>query len=274
MPGILPHLLCAAAYACIAALLLRSLTGAAGEPAQHSERLRWLHLLTVVPLALHAWLLHASVFSSGGIYLGVGVSVSVIVWLAALIYWLGGFFYRLEGLQVFVLGYAALLVLLPLLLPSVKPLTHTDLPAFRAHLIIALAAFSLFTIASLQALMMAVLERRLRLGPLPAFLRSLPPLLTMEWLLFRIITAGFVLLTLTLASGMLFSEELFGQPLRFTHKVVFAVAAWLIFAALLAGRSIYGWRGRVALRWTLAGFMALVLAYIGTKFVLEILLHR
>ena len=103
-------------------------------------------------------------------------------------------------------------------------------------MIIALTGFSLFTIASLQALMMAVLERRLRQGPLPAFLQSLPPLLTMERLLFRIIAAGFVLLTLTLASGMLFSEELFGKPLRFTHKVVFAIAAWFIFAALLAGR--------------------------------------
>jgi hypothetical protein len=154
----------------------------------------------------------------------------VIVWLAALIYWMGVFFYRLEGLQVFVLGYAAVLVLLPLPLPSVKPLTHTDLPAFRVHLIIALAAFSLFTIASLQALMMAVLERRLRQGPLPPFLQSLPPLLTLERLLFRIIAAGFALLTLTLASGMLYSEELFGQPLRFTHKVVFAIAAWFIFA--------------------------------------------
>jgi len=274
MPGILPHLLCAAGYACIAILLLRVLTAAPNDPAHAPQTLRALHLLTALPLALHAWLLHASVFADNAIYLGVGASVSVIIWLAALIYWIGGFFYRLEGLQVFVLGCAAVLVLLPLVLPSVKPLTHTDLPAFRAHLIIALAGFSLFTIACLQALMMALLERRLRQGPLPAFLQSLPPLLTMERLLFRIVAVGFVLLTLTLASGMLFSEELFGKPLRFTHKVVFAVVAWFIFAALLAGRRIYGWRGRVALRWTLAGFLSLVLAYIGTKFVLEILLHR
>jgi ABC-type uncharacterized transport system permease subunit len=73
---------------------------------------------------------------------------------------------------------------------------------------------------------------------------------------------------------MLFSEELFGQPLKFTHKVVFGILAWCIFAALLTGRQIYGWRGALALRWTLAGFLALVLAYIGSKFVLEIILHR
>ena len=88
--------------------------------------------------------------------------------------------------------------------------------------------------------MMALLERRLHRGRVPPFLQSLPPLLTMERLLFRIIAVGFLLLTLTLGSGMLFSEELFGQPLQFTHKVVFGILAWCIFAALLAGRQLYG----------------------------------
>jgi ABC-type uncharacterized transport system permease subunit len=119
-----------------------------------------------------------------------------------------------------------------------------------------------------------VLERRLHGGSLPAYLRSLPPLLTMERLLFRMLGAGFLLLTLTLGTGMVFSEELSGQPLQFNHKVVFGILAWVIFAALLGGRQVYGWRGRVALRWTLAGFLALVLAYIGSKFVLEVILHR
>ena len=79
-------------------------------------------------------------------------------------------------------------------------------------------------------------------------------------------------LTLTIASGVLFSEELFGRPARFSHKTVFGVLSWLIFGALLGGRMIYGWRGRTAVRWTLAGFLTLVLAYIGSKFVLEVLL--
>jgi ABC-type uncharacterized transport system permease subunit len=96
----------------------------------------------------------------------------------------------------------------------------------------------------------------------------------MERLLFRLIGAGFVLLTLTLGSGMLFSEELLGRPLQFNHKVVFGILSWLIFGALLAGRQLYGWRGRVALRWTLAGFLALVLAYLGSRFVVEVILHR
>jgi ABC-type uncharacterized transport system permease subunit len=109
---------------------------------------------------------------------------------------------------------------------------------------------------------------------MPALLRSLPPLLTMEKMLFRIIAAGFALLTASLLTGMLFSEEVFGKALQFNHKTLFGVLSWLIFGALLAGRSLWGWRGRIALRWTLTGFLMLVLAYIGSKFVLEVLLGR
>jgi ABC-type uncharacterized transport system permease subunit len=270
MPWILLHLLCAAMYYVLAAALYRALVR---EPAAAPSR-RNLQLLTAATLALHSWLLYAGVFQSDGMYLGVGTSLSVIIWLTALIYWAGSFFYRLEGIQILIASAAAPLVLAPLLAPSVRPLAHTELPAFRVHLVISLAAYSLFTIASLQALVMTVVERRLHGGSLPAFLQRLPPLLTMEQMLFQILAAGFALLTLTLGSGMLFSEELFGRPLRFTHKVVFGITAWLIFAALLAGRRIYGWRGRVALRWTLAGFLALILAYLGTKFVLEVILRR
>jgi ABC-type uncharacterized transport system permease subunit len=103
---------------------------------------------------------------------------------------------------------------------------------------------------------------------------SLPPLMTLEALLFRIITLGFVLLSLTLGSGFVFSEELFGQAARFNHKTVFGVISWIIFAALLVGRHGWGWRGRTALRWTLAGFAALLLAYVGSMFVLEVVLGR
>jgi ABC-type uncharacterized transport system permease subunit len=270
MPGILPHLVCAALYAAAAALLYRSLAG----DLESGPALGALHWATLPALLLHTWLLYRMVFAPDGMYLGVGTSISVIIWLTVVIYWLGSFFYRLHGLQVLILGAAAGLVLLPALLPSVHPLSHTNLPAFRLHLLISMLAYSLFTIASLQALMMAVLERRLHGGALPATLQSLPPLLSMERLLFRIIKAGFLLLTLTLASGMLFSEELLGRPLPFTHKVIFGILSWLIYAALLAGRRLYGWRGRVAVRWTLGGFLALLLAYVGSKFVLEVILHR
>ena len=104
--------------------------------------------------------------------------------------------------------------------------------------------------------------------------RRCHPLLTLERFLFRLIAVGFLLLTLTLASGMLFTEQLFGKPLVFNHKSVFSVLGWLTFGALLLGRWRYGWRGRVALRWIIAGTVFVFLAYLGSKFVLEVLLGR
>jgi len=105
-------------------------------------------------------------------------------------------------------------------------------------------------------------------------LAEVPPLLAMERLLFRLIWTGFLLLTATLISGVLFSEQLFGRALRFDHKTVFTIASWVVFAGLLIGRHYFGWRGRTALRWTLVGFVMLLFAYVGSRFVLEVILHR
>jgi ABC-type uncharacterized transport system permease subunit len=232
------------------------------------------HYWTLLPLALHTWTLAQTLFAPDGLHLGLSTALSSILWLTVLIYWLGNFFYRLDGLQALVMPLAAGAVLLPALLPVVKPLPNTEHIAFQIHLVIAILAYSLFTIASLHVLLMTLLERRLHEGGLPTVLQRLPPLLTMEALLFRILWAGFALLTLTLVTGVIFSEELFGKAARFNHKTVFGVASWLIFGALLGGRHAYGWRGRIAVRWTLAGFFTLVLAYIGSKFVLEIVLGR
>lgn len=232
------------------------------------------HVMVLVPISLHAILLYQSVFADGGMRLGIGNALSAIVWLTVAIYWLGNLVYKVEGLQAMVMPVAAVCVLLPMMLPAARALPNTELAAFKAHLVISLLAYSFFTIASLHVLLMALLERRLHDGTLPRALRGLPPLLAMETLLFRIIWAGFILLTLTLASGMVYSEELFGKAAKLNHKTVFGVISWIIFAALLGGRHVYGWRGRVAVRWTLTGFLMLVLAYIGSKFVLEVILGR
>src|SRR5882762_3775704 len=236
MGDILLHLLVSLGYAALAFFLWRDAL-LPSPPQGGQSRARWAHAALIAPLSLHAWLLARAAFGPEGLYLGVGNAVSVIIWLTVLIYWAGSFFYRLEGLQVLVVPAAATLSLLPLALPPVHPLANTQFAAFKVHLVIALLAYSLFTIASLHVLMMAMMERRLHRGNLPRFLQGLPPLLTMEQLLFGILS-------------------------------------WIIFAALLAGRALYGWRGRVAMRWTLAGFLSLVLAYIGSKFVLEVLLQR
>ncbi len=275
MQDILPYLICALLYAALAFYFWRRhWSGAEITDTEAPSRRGIEHAALLAPFALHTWLLGGSMFGDVGLYLGVGNALSLILWLTVLIYGLGSLFYRLDGLHALVMPAAAVAVLLPVVFPSPHALANTETWAFKAHLLISMLAYSLFTIASLHVMLMAIIERRLHAGTLPPSLRNMPPLLTMETLLFRIIAAGFVLLTLTIASGMLFSEELFGKPARFTHKTVFGVLSWLIFGALLGGRWIYGWRGRTAVRWTLAGFLTLVLAYIGSKFVLEVILGR
>ena len=115
-------------------------------------------------------------------------------------------------------------------------------------------------------------ERALRRRKFHGWLRALPPLTELESLLFRTIAVGFALLTATLLTGVLFVENLFAQHL--VHKTVLSVLSWLAFGALLLGRWRYGWRGATAVRWTLVAMALLVLAFFGSKFVLELLLRR
>ncbi|MGH8716529.1 MAG: cytochrome C assembly family protein [Burkholderiales bacterium] len=276
MSAILPYLITALLYALLGLHFWRT----RWQPVMHQARSnegsirKWEKFAVLVPLVLHSALLYQSTFTGTGFNLGVGNAVSAILWLAVLIYWVVSFFYNLEGLQALVLPLTSVCVLMPWLLPTKHILSNTGLLAFPAHFLLSMLAYSLFTIAALHAVLMSVVERRLHNGTLPAMPQTLPPLLTMETLLFRIINAGFVLLTLALVSGILFSEELFHKPAQFTHKTLFAFISWGIFAALLGGRKIYGWRSRTAMHWTWAGFIALVLSYVGSKFVLEVILHR
>jgi ABC-type uncharacterized transport system permease subunit len=142
----------------------------------------------------------------------------------------------------------------------------------QAHILVSLLAFSLLNIAALQALLLTCQDFQLHRKRSSWFLRSLPPLETMEALLFQMIGVGFFLLSLSLVSGFWFIEDLFAQHLA--HKTVLSLLSWLVFGVLLWGRLSFGWRGRTAVRWTLAGFGVLLLAYFGSKLVLEIILRR
>jgi ABC-type uncharacterized transport system permease subunit len=258
------------AYAALAFYFWR--VQAAGGGNGHNRGM--IYHLVLLPLALHGYLLYRSLFVGGELNLGLINSVSLILWLTMLVYWIGCFFYPIASLQTLVLPLAAIGALLPALFPAVHGQPETTSLAFEAHVIVSMLAYSLFTIAVLHAGLMSLVEKRLHHAILPSAMRDLPPLLTMETLLFHIISAGFVLLTLTLVSGMVFSEELFGKPWQLSHKMLFGFASWAVFGVLLAGHYLYGWRGRVAIRWTVSGFVFLLLAYVGTKFVLEVLLHR
>jgi ABC-type uncharacterized transport system permease subunit len=284
VPPIVIHAIASAAYAVLAWHLWRSrwrpaarAPGAARPELGAAERLAIL-----APLAVHAWLLARGIFGAPELRFGFALALSAMLWLAVLIYWVESLFFSLVGMQPLVLGAAALGVLLPAWFPG-RLMADATSPDFRLHLGLAIVAYSVFTIALLHAVLMALADRLLhrksaagdgRADPLHGPAASLPPLLTIERMFFRLVGAAFVLLTLTLATGMTLSESMFGRAMRLNHETVFAVMAWLTFAVLLWGRLARGWRGRTALRWTVAGFVMVLLANIGTAFVLEVLLRR
>ena len=246
----------------------------AGGPPPRGE-FRVESLLVPVALVLHAMLLYRRVMSADGLDLGVANAVSLLVWLTVLIYWVAGLVF--EGISG-ILGLMAPVALLAVGFQAIVPTRHiieyAGDPLFALHFGIAMLAYSLFIVATVHALLMLAEEKWLHRGVLPPFLRALPPLMEMERLLFRILLAAFVLLTLTLVSGTFFSEQLFGKRFTMSHKTFFAIISWFIFGGLLAGHYFRGWRGRKAVHWTLAGFTTLLLAYVGSKVVLELILKR
>jgi ABC-type uncharacterized transport system permease subunit len=143
----------------------------------------------------------------------------------------------------------------------------------NAHIGVAVLVAGIFVAAFLLALTLLVQARRLRSADL-GLVSRLPAVLVLERMLFRVLTLGFGLLTLLILSGMFFGEQVWGRSLIFNHKVVLTLWAWLVFAVLLAGRYVRGWRGLTAVRATIFGFALLFLAYVGTHFVLDVILKR
>ncbi|KIF81892.1 cytochrome C assembly family protein [Noviherbaspirillum autotrophicum] len=233
-----------------------------------------------------AWLLHggalwADMIAPGTLRIGFAIVLSATLWVSVAAFWLENRNFSLDGLRVLVLPTAAVAVVLPVLFPgSVVPLEGKS-SLFPWHIAIAILAYSTLTIAAFHAMLMAVQESRLHTpseaskgGWLDVAIERLPALLTMERLLFRLIAFGFGLLTLTVLSGVVFSEQLFGMAFKWDHKTIFTMLSWALFGLLLAGRFWRGWRGKTALRFTLTGFATLLLAYVGSRFVLEVVLHR
>jgi len=232
-------------------------------------------VLLPVALVLHGMLVYSGIVTDDGLNLGVANSISLIVWLTVAIYWLASLAVPgLASIQGLWAPIALIAVLLQALVPSRYLVHYGGDPLFTLHFAIAMLAYSLFIVATMHAIVMLAEEKWLHRGVMPPFLRSLPPLMEMEALLFRILFAAFVLLTLTVVSGVFFSEQLFNRPFQLTHKTVFGMLSWGIFATLLWGRYFRGWRGKRAVYLTLWGFAALLLAYLGSKFVLEIVLQR
>ncbi|MBU3581111.1 cytochrome c biogenesis protein CcsA [Polynucleobacter sp. AP-Capit-er-40B-B4] len=235
-----------------------------------------------VILVIHGVQLHDSVFTPEGFVFGFAQDLSLIAWVGLAFYWFQSWFLPISSLRWMALMFALICAFLPNLFPGVliSPKAVSD-PWFKGHFVVATVAVGLLSLAAMHAMLMSVQDRALHRqlaiipnGRLAHWLEDLPPLMTMESLLFNLLYVGFALLSLTVFSGLLFSQTLFGKPLVFDHKTIFALVSWVLFAGLLLARWRVGLRGRAAIRWVLSAYTALLLAYVGSRFVLEVILQR
>jgi len=228
--------------------------------------------LGLIATGFHAIVLYQGLITLEGINFGFFNAVSLLSWLIALFLVIASYTKPIENLGIAIFPLAGLAIILEWAFPSEHFLSPQDVTILEAHILISIIAYSFLSIAALQAILLAIQEKHLHNKHPGGFIRALPPLQTMESLMFQMIGLGFILQSFSLISGFIFLENMFAQHL--VHKTVLSIVAWTIFAILLWGRWRFGWRGKTAIRWTLGGFASLLLAYLGSKMVLEIVLGR
>ena len=267
MNPVLPGLLSIALYLLASGLLMvRLAQGSSSLDRQFGTPV----LIALAASLVHAVLLYPSIITPGGLNLGFVHAVSLIALTSAALLAISTFFQPVGNLGIAVFPAAAVSIVLILAYPGRQLLTDSTWQ-LETHILCSLLAYSILGLAVLQAIMLAVQDHHLRNRQPGGFIRALPPLAVMESLLFQMIATGFALLTLALVTGILFLEDIFAQHL--VHKTTLSIIAWIVFAILLWGRWRFGWRGRTAVRWTIGGFVFLMLAYFGSKFVLELILQ-
>jgi ABC-type uncharacterized transport system permease subunit len=234
------------------------------------QRSRFLTLATLGVIA-HAISVAGSIYTDRGIDLGFYRALSLIFWFICLIGLLGNLRRPLDNALALLLPVASLAIAVSAALHGPDRYLQHGV-GMLSHIVLSILAYSVLSLGALQALVLAVQERELKHRRMHGILQALPPLQTMEQMLFELIWIGVILLGFAILTGAIYIDNLFAQHL--VHKTVFSIIAWLTFAGLLWGHHRLGWRGHTAVRWTLVGFSALVLAYFGTKLVLELILHR
>jgi ABC-type uncharacterized transport system permease subunit len=227
--------------------------------------------IAFVALSLHAFISYSSIVDPSGLNVSFVNSFSLVAWLVVLLYLIAELRKPVELLGIFVFPIACIAVFLQLIWHDGITLVDRSFE-LQEHILLSLLAYGLLAIAAGQAILLLIQTHYLKNKQPGGFIRSLPPLQSMETLLFQMIQVGFILLTLALLSGFIFLDNIFAQHL--VHKTLLSIIAWLLFAILLWGRWHFGWRGKKAIHFTLGGFIFLMLSYFGSKIVLEIILHK
>lgn len=226
-------------------------------------------IVSLLALIFHGAAIFFTMRLAGGWDLSLFTTLTIATWLMAFIAFIIGMKNPATHPGIVIYPLVAFSLILKSALPAEQSVVLAN-PALEWHILLSLAAYSLFTLAALQAVVLAIQEQKLRQRHLAGLLQKLPPLQSMEAILFQLISVGFVLLTIGLFTGIVFIDNIFAQHL--VHKTLLSIVSWCVFVTLLWGRTQYGWRGKTAIKWTLIGFSFLVLAYFGSKFVLEFLI--
>ena len=232
----------------------------------------WIRPVICAGLMIQAFLIYEALFLSGVPRFGMALALSITLFTCTLILLIESFFTKIGAMLIFVLPLSAVSMLLPILMPGSPLGPDAASFTFRMHLLLAILAYSIMTMAVIQALLVVAAHNRVKdmTKEEASLFDNMPSVLDMEKTLFRLLWIGFAVLTVAIIFGAVFSQELFGQAFRFDHKTVVTCIAWVIFGILLLGHYVLGWRGKFAARWTVIGFVVLMLAYIGVRFVIEV----
>lgn len=229
-------------------------------------------VLGMIAAVLHAGVLYTSIGVPGGLDLGFFNALSLSACAIVVLMLALTTFQPVVnlGLGLFPLAALALVGNLMFGTGQAGPTIPIQSSGLDIHVLVSISAYAVLSLAAMQAILLGVQHRMLHEHHPVTVVHSLPPLYVMESLLFRLILAGFALLTLALASGFFYLDNMFAQHL--VHKTVLTMIAWVVFGLLLAGHYAYGWRGPTAVRFTLGGLALLVLGYFGSKLALELVL--
>lgn len=234
---------------------------------QNPPQVTLVTAIAAAGIILHGIGAYRSVFDATDFRFGIFILPTLFFWVINVIVLLSSLRKPLHNLFVFLFPLSVIAILSSEF--SESPVKGVD-PALVAHIVLALLAYGLLTIASLQALLLSYQDYQLKHKNATGVVQLLPPLQTMESLMFQLLWAGEALLTALIVSGLIYTDDLVAQ--NQAHTMAFSVIAWVIYAVLLWGRHRLGWRGKIAVRWTIGGFVALMLAYFGTQLVYQVVL--
>lgn len=253
-------------------MITRSVRASIDKPSQYNEKRKYFFIVWFIALAIHILSIHMPVMNGEPLSFSFFTLSSYVMWFISLLLFITTINRKIESLAIIIIPSTVLSIVLGMTIGSGSERIVSMHSGLGIHILISLLAYSILMLASFQSILLHTQNKHLHNRQNNGFIRTLPSLEDMEHFLFRLITIGVILLTLSLASGFYYLENLFGSHVA--HKTILSIISWVIFTALLMGRWKYGWRGKTAVRWTLTGFIVLAIAFFGSKFIQEFVIDN